>query len=39
MPATEFRTLVKQGWNEAEIATRFGVSEAAVAIRRTVLGL
>jgi len=39
MPATEFLSLVKQGWNEAEIATRFGVSEAAVCIRKTVLGL
>ncbi len=39
MPAAEFRSLVKKGWNEAEIATRFGVSEAAVGIRRTVLGL
>ena len=39
MPATEFRNLVNQGWNEAEIATRFKVSEAAVGIRKTVLGL
>lgn len=37
MPAAEFKRLVKEGRNDAELAFHFDVSMAAVEIRRTVL--
>lgn len=37
MPAAEFKRLMKEGRNDAELAFHFDVSMAAVEIRRTVL--
>jgi hypothetical protein len=38
MPTTEFRRLLGLRWNDAQLATHFDVSMAAVEIRRSVLG-
>ncbi|MBW8782955.1 MAG: ImmA/IrrE family metallo-endopeptidase [Verrucomicrobia bacterium] len=38
MPTAEFKRLVKEGRNDAELAFHFDVSMSAVEIRRTVLG-
>ncbi|MGV0738239.1 ImmA/IrrE family metallo-endopeptidase [Mycobacterium syngnathidarum] len=34
MPAAEVRKLAAQGWSTQQMATRFGVSQAAMSIRR-----
>jgi len=39
MPAAEFRKMVEKGYGNAALAVHFGVSEAAVSIRRETLGL
>lgn len=39
MPEAAFRAKVKERWGNAELAEHFGVSKAAVEIRRQALGL
>jgi hypothetical protein len=39
MPEKEFRSLVRKGYGEASLAVHFGVSEAAVSVRRSSMAL